>query len=80
MPGAALIPCGWARIHTPPPSSNEVMHLAHSQGFPANALYAAIRVSGHFEANGSRQTVGYARGPAPAHVACGREPVEVQNY
>lgn len=75
-----LVPTAGACIHTPPPPSNQIVHVRYPDGIEVNNLYTAVWVAGIMSTEKSVQTVGYVDGQAPISVSYSMQPVLVEEY
>ena len=59
-----LVPYAGACIHTPPPPSNQIIHVSSPQGFELRGLFDPVVVQGNLISSGEEMDVGLSDGNA----------------
>lgn len=75
-----LVPYSGACVHTPPPPANQIIHVANSEGFPAQGLFSPVWVTGELSVTMSRQRVDLSDGSAGFDVGYALSAESVQPY
>lgn len=75
-----LVPYVGACIHTPPPPSNQIIHVRSNVGFRINALFTPVWVTGKLSVEKSQQSVGLSDGVSGFEVGYALQANEVVEY
>lgn len=75
-----LVPYAGACVHTPPPPSNQIIHVSSPEGFEMRGLFDPVVVQGNLTSSGEDMDVGLSDGNAEFPVGYRIESGDVEIY
>ena len=75
-----LVPYVGACIHTPPPPTNQIVHVVVEEGFENEGLFTPVWVTGEITTNASEQNLHFVDGAANISVGYALDASEIEIY